>query len=199
MKRKIAITFMTLGILFIGFAMGLLIYNNYESKRAQESSDVLMESIRLSIAENELKNNIIDPFDEEMRIKEIDGYGYIGYLSIPALKLDLPVMSEWDYGRLKISPCRYFGSTKTDNLVIAAHNYRFHFGYLGNLKPGDTVIFTDMDSEIRRYKVDSVELLMPTDVDKVKDSGDDLILYTCTYGGAKRITVRCSYAKQPPA
>lgn len=199
MKRKIAITFMTLGILFIGFAMGLLIYNNYESKRAQESSDVLMESIRLSIAENELKNNIIDPFDEEMRIKEIDGYGYIGYLSIPALELDLPVMSEWDYGRLKISPCRYFGSTKTDNLVIAAHNYRFHFGYLGNLKPGDTVIFTDMDSEIRRYNVDSVELLMPTDVDKVKDSGDDLILYTCTYGGAKRITVRCSYAKQPPA
>lgn len=199
MKRKIAITFMTLGILFIGFAMGLLIYNNYESKRAQESSDVLMESIRLSIAENELKNNIIDPFDEEMRIKEIDGYGYIGYLSIPALELDLPVMSEWDYGRLKISPCRYFGSTKTDNLVIAAHNYRFHFGYLGNLKSGDTVIFTDMDSEIRRYKVDSVELLMPTDVDKVKDSGDDLILYTCTYGGAKRITVRCSYAKQPPA
>lgn len=199
MKRKIAITFMTLGILFIGFAMGLLIYNSYESKRAQESSDVLMESIRLSIAENELKNNIIDPFDEEMRIKEIDGYGYIGYLSIPALELDLPVMSEWDYGRLKISPCRYFGSTKTDNLVIAAHNYRFHFGYLGNLKPGDTVIFTDMDSEIRRYKVDSVELLMPTDVDKVKDSGDDLILYTCTYGGAKRITVRCSYAKQPPA
>ena len=68
-----------------------------------------------------------------------------------------------------------------------------------DLKPGDTVIFTDMDSEIRRYKVDSVELLMPTDVDKVKDSGDDLILYTCTYGGAKRITVRCSYAKQPPA
>ena len=31
MKRKIAITFMTLGILFIGFAAGLLIYNNYEN------------------------------------------------------------------------------------------------------------------------------------------------------------------------
>lgn len=195
MKRKIAITFMTLGILFIGFAMGLLIYNNYESKKAQESSDVLMESIRLSIAENETEEIIVDPFDEEMRIKEIDGYGYIGYLSISALDLDLPVMSEWDYGRLKISPCRYYGSTKTDNLVIAAHNYRFHFGYLGSLKPGDSVVFTDMDSDIRHYKVTSVELLMPTDVDKVKDSGDDLILYTCTYGGAKRITVRCSYSE----
>lgn len=193
MKRKIAIVFMTLGILFIGFAMGLLIYNNYESRKAQESSAVLVESIRLSIAENELTEEITDPFDEEMVIKEIDGYGYIGYLSIPALQLDLPVMSEWDYGRLKISPCRYYGSTKTDNLVIAAHNYRFHFGYLGHLKPGDTVVFTDMESEKHIYHVTSVEQLMPDDVDKVKDSGDDLILYTCTYGGAKRITVRCNF------
>lgn len=195
MKRKIAIAFMLMGVVFIGFAMGLLIYNNYESRKAQESSDVLMESIRLSIVEAESEEEITDPFDEEMKIKEIDGYGYIGYLSIPALQLDLPVMSEWDYGRLKISPCRYYGSTKTDNLVIAAHNYRFHFGYLGHLKPGDTVVFTDMESKVSYYTVTSVEQLMPTDVDKVKDTGDDLILYTCTYGGAKRITVRCSYAK----
>lgn len=195
MRRKIAIAFMLMGVVFIGFAMGLLIYNNYESRKAQESSDVLMESIRLSIVEAEYEEEITDPFDEEMKIKEIDGYGYIGYLSIPALQLDLPVMSEWDYGRLKISPCRYYGSTKTDNLVIAAHNYRFHFGYLGHLKPGDTVVFTDMESKVSYYTVTSVEQLMPTDVDKVKDTGDDLILYTCTYGGAKRITVRCSYAK----
>lgn len=195
MRRKLAIGFMAIGLLFIGFAAGLLIYNNFENKKAQESSDVLIESIRLSIAENELKEEITDPFDEEMKVEEIDGYGYIGYLSVPALNLDLPVMSEWDYGRLKISPCRYFGSTKTDNLVIAAHNYRFHFGYLGKLKPDDVVIFTDMNSEIHYYKVVSVELLMPTDVDKVKDSGDDLILYTCTYGGAKRIVVRCSYSE----
>lgn len=196
MRRKIAVALMSVGVIFIGFAMGLLIYNNYESRKAQESSGVLMESIRLSLAENELTEGNTDPFDEEMVIKEINGYGYIGYLSIPALQLDLPVMSEWDYGRLKISPCRYYGSTKTDNLVIAAHNYRFHFGYLGHLKPGETVVFTDMESEKHIYQVTAVEQLMPTDVDKVKDSGDDLILYTCTYGGAKRITVRCSYADE---
>ena len=191
MRNKIATTLMTAGVICIGFAMGLLLYNNYENEKAQESAEVLMESI-LSIAEESAGAELVDPFDKEMKIKEIDGYGYIGYLSIPALDLDLPVMSEWDYGRLKISPCRYYGSTKTNNLVIAAHNYRFHFGYLGRLKPGDNVIFTDMESETHYYTVTSVEQLMPTDVDKVKDTGDDLILYTCTYGGAKRITVRCS-------
>ncbi len=193
MRRKIAIALMSVGVILIGLSVGLLVYNDYESRKAQNSSEALMESIRLSIDEAGLKEEITDPFDEEMVIKEIDGYGYIGYLSIPALQLDLPVMSEWDYGRLKLSPCRYYGSTKTDNLVIAAHNYRFHFGYLGKLSVGDRIIFTDMESENHLYQVTAVEQLMPTDVDKVKDSGDDLILYTCTYGGAKRITVRCSY------
>lgn len=192
MKRKIAFIFMSVGVLFIGFAMCLLFYNNYENKKAWENSDTVIKSIRTSIEEEKLKDVTVDPFDEEMKIKEIDGYGYIGYLSIPALELDLPVMSEWDYSRLKISPCRYYGSTKTDNLVIAAHNYRYHFGYLGKLKAGDIITFTDMEAETRQYEVTLVEQLMPTDVDKVKDSGDDLILYTCTYGGAKRITVRCS-------
>lgn len=194
MKRKIAITFMTVGVFFIGFALVLLIYNNYENKKAQESADTLIQSIRSNIAENELKNELIDPFDEEMTVKEINGYGYVGYISVPALNIDLPVMSECDYGRLKISPCRYYGSTKTDNLVIAAHNYIVHFKYIGRLKPGDAVIFTDMDAVVHNYKVESVEQLLPTDVDKVKDSGNDLILYTCTYGGAKRIVVRCSYS-----
>ncbi len=196
MKRKLAVVFMSVGVLLIGVAMAILIYNSYENKKAQESTEALIESIRLSIAESELEDKIIDPFDEEMTIKEIDGYGYIGYISVPKLDIDLPVMSEWDYGRLKISPCRYYGSTKTDNLVIAAHNYIVHFKYLGRLEPGDIVAFTDMDSVVHSYKVDTVELLMPTDVDKVKDSGNDLILYTCTYGGAKRIVVRCSYLKK---
>ena len=195
MKRKIAITFMSVGILLIAVSMGLLVYNNYEDKNAHTNTEIIVEKIRQNIAESELKEKPDDPFDTEMKVKEIDGYGYIGYLTIPAIDLDLPVMSEWDYTRLKISPCRYFGSTKTDNLVIAAHNYESHFGSLDSLTPGDTVIFTDMDAKKHRYKVKSVELLMPTDVDKVKNTGDDLILYTCTYSRAKRITVRCSYSK----
>ena len=130
-----------------------------------------------------------------MTVVKINGYGYIGYISVPVLDIDLPVMSEWDYNRLKISPCRYYGSTKTDNLIIAAHNYRSHFKYLGNLKIGDSVLFTDMDSVTSYYNVVSVETLAPTDVDKVKDSGADLTLYTCTYGGANRIVVKCSYSE----
>lgn len=112
-----------------------------------------------------------------MTVVEIDGYGYIGYLSIPACDLDLPVMSEWDYARLKIAPCRYTGSTKTDDLVIAAHNYVRHFKSLWNIPVGETVYFTDMDGVRHTYAVAAGEYA--------------LTLFTCNNGGTARVTVRC--------
>ncbi len=191
MRKKLGHLFMAVGLILVVSALLLLVYNNTESKGAKENAAQIMESIRTEISELEATEPLSDPFEEEMTVKDIDGYGYIGYLSLPSLSLELPVMSEWDYDRLKISACRYYGSTKTDNLVIAAHNYRYHFGYIGNLNQGDTVIFTDMDARTYSYRVESIELLSATDVDKVKDTGDDLILYTCNYSGNKRITVRC--------
>lgn len=139
----------------------------------------------------------IDAFDEEakeMTVREIDGYEYIGYLSIPAFELELPVMSEWDYPRLRVAPCRQYGSTKTDDLVIAAHNYASHFGYLSKLEAGDLLTFTDMDSETIVYEVKAVDILAPTAVSTVRDSDFDLVLYTCTYGGENRVAVFCDRA-----
>ena len=40
------------------------------------------------------------------RIFDIDGNEYIGYLTIPALGLELPVMAELDSARLETAPCR---------------------------------------------------------------------------------------------
>ena len=192
MKKKLGITFMALGVICISVAVVILIYNNAESKKAQQYSTDVMDSIVNVISQNEQMNYDEDPFDTDMLTVEIDGYEYIGYLLIPRINMELPVMAEWDYTRLKLSPCRYYGSTKTDNLVIAAHNYRSQFGYLGNLTEGDIVMFTDMEGKTFTYKVTVVELLQPTDTGKVKDTGDDLILYTCNYRGDARITVRCS-------
>ncbi len=191
MRRKVGITLVILGLCLIFFAVGLLFYNNYENKKAEVQSGELINSI-MDIANDNQMGGETDPFDTEMKIVDIDGYGYIGYLDIPELGLNLPVMSEWDYARLKIAPCRYYGSIKTDNLVVCAHNYRSHFGYIGNLNPDATIIFTDMEGTKHTYTVTSVEILQPYDSEKVKDTGDDLILYTCTYGGRTRVVVRCT-------
>lgn len=193
--QRLGRLFMVLGLILIAAALLLLVNNSNENQSAKESAAVIMEAVRAEISELEKVDIPEDPFEEDMTVKDIDGYGYIGYLSVPSLSLELPVMSEWNYDRLKMTACRYYGSTKTNNLVIAAHNYRYHFGYIGNLNQGDVVLFTDMDARTYSYRVESIELLSAVDVDKVKDTGDDLILYTCNYSGNKRITVRCRYTE----
>ena len=125
----------------------------------------------------------------------LDGYEYVGYVEIPALGLKLPVMSEWDYTRLKVAPCRQLGSSRTDDLVIAAHNYENHFGRLKKLSEGDTVIFTDMEGVVNTYSVKKIETLNPNEVDAVQNSGYALVLYTCTKGGKTRVTVFCDRVK----
>ena len=173
------------------FAVALFLYNNFENKKAQEQSNRVMHAI-IDTVDNNQTNDEIDPFDTEMKVVDIEGNDYIGYLDIPELNVTLPVMSECDYSRLRVAPCRYYGSIKTDNLVICAHNYKSHFGYIGELSLDSMVMFTDMEGTKNMYTVTSVEILHPTDTELVKDTGDDLILYTCTYSGRTRIVVRCT-------
>lgn len=209
MKRKFGILFIIIGILLILAALLLIGYNRYESQSASKASQSVLAVMQNTVEETTVSSAVedvyvdhIDPYDQdaaeiaaEMTEKEIDGEYYIGYLSIPILELELPVISEWSYPRLRIAPCRHFGSTKTDDLVIAAHNYESHFGKLKQLKAGDLLTFTDMNGEKILYEVQVVDVLQPTAVDAVKNSDFDLVLYTCTYGGESRVVVFCNRVK----
>ena len=185
-------------------ALSLLLYNRAEDENAGSAAQDILPAVIAAIetsGDNDWDSDIeeagpdlaLTENDEntEMTVTEIDGYGYIGYLSIPVLELELPVMSEWDYTRLKIAPCRYSGSTKTDDLVICAHNYTRHFGTLKNLQAGDLLSFTDMDGVTITYEVVEIETLQPAQVSELVESDYDLTLFTCTYGGKTRVTVRC--------
>ena len=122
----------------------------------------------------------------------LEGDDYIGILSIPALEIVLPVMEDWDYEKLKTAPCRYTGSVYTDNMVIAAHNYKNQFGKLKNISRGDTVTLVDMDGNAFRYEVFDIEVLDASQVEDMTASDYPLTLFTCNYTGSKRIAVRCA-------
>jgi len=126
----------------------------------------------------------------EMPTMEIDGHEYIGYLEIPTISISLPVMSDWSYPKLRIAPCRYWGSAYDDSMVIMAHNYDCHFGRISSLEIGAPVQFIDADGNIFRYMVAAHEQLENVDVQQMLEESWDLTLFTCTYGGAKRVTVR---------
>lgn len=142
------------------------------------------------VEEIELPDYVLNP-EMDLPVKEIDGIGYVGIVRIPALELELPVISEWSYPHLRIAPCRYEGTPYLDHLVIAGHNYDSHFGSLKTLCPGDTVTFTDMDGNEFRYEIVVMETLLPTDVEEMTSDEYDLTLFTCTVSWAERITVRC--------
>lgn len=197
---------MIAGAVLMLAALSLFLYNRAEDAQAGRNAENLLAGVQSAMEEREMRNTspaeaeavslsemkesdeLLDP---ELPAVELDGYAYVGVIAIPNLELELPVMSEWDYERLRIAPCRQFGSSRTDDLVIAAHNYQSHFGNLFQLETGDTVTFTDMDGIENTYAVTSVETLGPTEVEAVQNSGHDLVLYTCTPGGATRVTVFC--------
>lgn len=188
-----------LGVVLLLAALGLYGYNRWEDAQAGAEAQTVVQDLQEKVVEqtqSAASSPAIDysSLDPELPVVELDGYEYVGTVSIPAIGIDLPVMSEWSYPRLKIAPCRQFGSSRTDDLVIAAHNYESHFGKLTSLTAGDNVTFTDMDGIVNEYVVNKVEVLDPHSVEEVEHSGYALVLYTCTYGGKTRVTVFCDRA-----
>ncbi len=206
-----------LGTALILAALSLFWHNQKEAAWAGAQASAVVSVIESQLSE--LKNQAIipepteetepievypwqetqptEPPSTEMTAVEISGNWYIGYLSIPDLELNLPVMADWNYDKLKLSPCRYFGSSKSDDLVLMAHNYVEHFGYLGSLRVGNRLTFTDMDGVTTHYEVVAVEILDASAIEDMTAGVYDLTLFTCTYGGQSRVTVRCDRLELP--
>ncbi len=194
MRKKLGFLFMFTGAVLLIAALSLFAFNQEQSESAGKSSEQILSEIIKAVEEQTAEPAGQNAAETEPELT-VDGNGYIGFLSIPSLNLELPVMSNWDYAKLRLAPCRYFGSVKTNDLVICAHNYASHFGMLKNLRPGDSVLFTDVNGVTTAYTVKDVETLLPTQISEMIDSGYALTLYTCTYGGQSRVTVRCDRAE----
>ena len=208
MRNKAGILFMLLGTALIFGALSLFLFNQHEDAEAgMVRVDVLPQLMEViqdheqTATEPETYEqpvgtpvDYLDPSAFEMTEVEINGYAYIGYLSIPKLELELPIMADWDYAKLQISPCRYTGSVRGEDLVLLAHNYASHFGKISQLSEGDQVIFTDMDGVTTIYQVVAHDILAPNALQEIISGDFDLTLFTCTYGGKSRVTVYCDRA-----
>lgn len=209
-KNRRGSVLIALGILLILAALGLTAYNIWDARRAQEASDRIASELIEEIgrnAEEEAALPFADP-DREMPTRMIDGYEYIGILEIPSEGLSLPVMKEWDYTRLKISPCRFTGSYYSDDLVICAHNYDKHLGRLLQIDLGTDVYFTNVEGLTIHYLITNRETVQPTSVEQmIMNTGNsedslldwDMTLFTCNLGGQTRCAVRCSRVETEPA
>ena len=191
-------------------AVLLLVYNLWDGHRARESEEAILaeylqenkkasESPDASDKEDEqnIPDYILNPDMDmpEYTLKSLGDVACIGILEIPALNLELPVISSWSYSSLRLAPCRYSGSAYKGNLVIAAHNYQSHFGGLRTLPEGNEVFFTDAVGNRFSYYVAVTEALTPWSVDDMTSGEWPLTLFTCTLDSQNRVTVRCEYSE----
>ena len=207
MRKGLGICCILLGMFCLLAAAGLIVYNNLEEEKAQSVSQNILEDVRENILDQEhdqsrpgenipeetIHDEPIEIFaPQEMLTTQVNGYDCIGILSIPVLGLELPVLADWSYEKLKMAPCHYFGSYYETDFVIAAHNYQSHFGRLSELQAKDLILFTDISGTVYCYEVVLLETLPGHATEEMITSGFDLSLYTCTPGGASRVTVRCN-------
>lgn len=202
MRKKLGKILIITGIVCVLAALSLFIYNKVVSSNAAKFAAETVDEIKRSTYPADEDNQKDPPdktdgdhesdYDDDLDTLTVKEYEFIGYLSIPALRLELPVMAEWSYENLNHAPCRYSGSPATDDFVIAAHNYSSHFGFISSLNVGDTVSFIDVHAQQIDYKVELIDELSPTDVKDMTAGNYDLTLFTCTYSGQARVTVRCN-------
>lgn len=206
MRKLFGIIFMLVGAVCVTGAMILLLSNQQEDQKAGEISNEMILQIQQQIHEEQTQDvteeyteayvdniplELLNPEDLIMTEKDINGYACIGYIEIPDLNLQLPVISEWSYPKLKVSPCRFYGSARGEDLVIMAHNYKTHFGKISTLTEGAFVRLVDMDGKVWEYQVVAMDVLDPYAVEEITSGEYDLTLFSCTPGGQQRVTVRC--------
>ena len=186
---------MVLGTLLIMGAFSLTVYNIWDENRAEQKSMQVVEKLTDEIKViNENAKEEVPLYEEhpemEMPAILINDNRYIGVLEIPTIGMKLPVMENWSYANLKIAPCRYEGSVYTGDFIVAGHDYISHFRKIKNLTMGDYAKFTDVDGNQFSYEVVEIEVIPETVVEDMRAGDWDMTLFTCTYSGQERMTIR---------
>lgn len=200
-KHKLGNICIALGIVSLLGAVSLFLYNRTEADAAGKASESVLQTLEEEYGVVP-ESTVLMPelyTDKEMKSTTIDGNEYIGYISIPSVNINLPIMKDWSYDGLRIAPCRFSGSLYTDDMIIAGHNYITHFGPIESLSSGDEVNICDMENNVWQYKVLWIEVIDGADIEgmmaKSETDNWDLTLFTCTMSGTSRYAVRCERVK----
>lgn len=211
MNRKYAWCMIVLGTMLLLAALFLVLYNVHTDRESGAASVEILQELKEEISEHTspTEETVYIPPQEDLYeeyesqeatepteptdpVMELDGRQYVGVLQIPSLDVELPILYEWSYPNLRLAPCRYHGAAAAGNLVIAAHNYRSHFGNIESLNTGDLIQFTDMTGKVYTYEVIHTEMIGGNDAPAMREGAEewDLTLFTCTLSGRSRISVR---------
>lgn len=174
------------GLILIVMALLLSGNNLMEGYHQKTESDTVLQS--LVFDEVHAEETVSE--ETELPQQTVEENIYVGKIEVPALGIELPVLSYYSPEGLMSAPARYTGSPYTDDMIICAHNSYSHFGTLFRLHTGDTVIFTDLDGNVFTYELFETEILQHDQLDVLLDGDWDLTLFTCVLDNSQRRVFR---------
>ena len=210
-------------ILLITFFIGLLVlfyptiseyYNSSrQSKAIVDYDSLLTEEKNYTLdfekanAYNQTLSKMKSPLTDYKKLSDyeklinVDGMGMMGYISIPKIKVEIPIyhgtsdiVLNSKVGHLEGSSLPV-GGTSTHS-VLSAHRglpTAKLFSDLNKLEVGDTFVITVLDRKLT-YQVDKITIVKPNDITdlKIVEGEDYVTLLTCTpYGiNSHRLLVR---------
>lgn len=213
-RRQLGLAFIILGAALIFAALSLFAYNKYDDYKSSKVANETLADIGETIpyvdtldriakkgynttpikedSDKEGQETMGSTTVENMETITVNGIEYIGIVNIPAMNITLPVTKGWSYPLMKRAACCYDGSAQMGNMIIVAHNLPSYFKGLQNLNTGDNIIFIDAAGNEYVYEILQTEILGAYDVEGCRAGSDewDITLFSCTYGGRQRVTVR---------
>ena len=210
-------------ILLITFFIGLLVlfyptiseyYNSSRQSKAIVDYDSLLTEekdytldFEKANAYNQTLSKMKSPLTDYKKLSDyeklinVDGIGMMGYISIPKIKVEIPIyhgtsdiVLNSKVGHLEGSSLPV-GGTSTHS-VLSAHRglpTAKLFSDLNKLEVGDTFVITVLDRKLT-YQVDKITIVKPNDITdlKIVEGEDYVTLLTCTpYGiNSHRLLVR---------
>ena len=123
MKNKKGLFLIITGTMMLSASLFLVFSNFRQDRESSENASEILSELKQQIPEPSESTSQPAKYDDIFREYEnddessseeeyirIDDNYYIGTIYIPSLDIELPVMSEWSYPNLKLSPCRYTGA-----------------------------------------------------------------------------------------
>lgn len=170
--------------LIIIFVIILISHFNSNSNKEKISSDISSNY------------NLYKLYSESFKEASTDNV-ILCTIEIPKINIKYPVFSKFNDELLKISPCRFYGSSPKEygNLCVAGHNYNNSkfFSNLFLLNNGDEIYLYDNSEKKYTYSVFSSYEVKSSDMSPILDYDKkikQLTLVTCNNFNQNRLIVK---------
>lgn len=174
-----------------------------EDLSEEESAAIIQRAIEYNNEIAKLQYPFVDykQVPDYDNILDITGTGIMGYISIPQIRVELPIYHGTSEGVLNVAVGHLQGSTlpvggENTHAVISAHRglpSATLFSDLDQLVEGDEFTITVL-KEVYTYEVEEIFIVLPDQMEKLNiiPGGDYVTLTTCTpYGvNSHRLLVR---------